>query len=139
MNFILLPYLSISFVLYRDVISCEDEDEDELDSRNCTIDDDTNESLIIHPRVVLPQSSTRKRLLNQDDDTNISPSKRLCYEGSREMVTKTFFFISFTFYYDILVFRVSLHHNVSLLKPHFNVSQHWRTPHNHLQFQQISK
>ncbi|CAF1440580.1 unnamed protein product [Adineta ricciae] len=69
----------------RDVISSEDEDEDELDSRNCTIDDDTNESLIIHPRVVLPQSSTRKRLLNQDDDTNISPSKRLCYEGSREM------------------------------------------------------
>ena len=92
---LLLQYSPISFVLYRDVISSEDEDEDELDSRNCTIDDDTNVSLIIHPRVVLPQSSTRKRLLNQDDDINISPSKRLCYEGSREMVTKIL--ISFTF------------------------------------------
>ncbi|UJR33131.1 hypothetical protein I4U23_020588 [Adineta vaga] len=71
----------------RDAISSEDEDEDELDSRNCTIDDDNNnESIIIHPRVVLPQSSTRKRLIDQDDEKSISPSKRLRYDESRQMI-----------------------------------------------------
>ena len=70
----------------RDVVSSEDDDEDELDSRNCTIDDDHNESLVIHPRVVLPQSSTRKRLLDQVDESGISPPKRLRYDESRPMV-----------------------------------------------------
>ncbi|CAF0761159.1 unnamed protein product [Adineta steineri] len=70
----------------RDDILSEDEDEDELDSRNCTIDDDQNESIIIHPRVVLPQSSTKKRSLNQDDNNIMSPPKRLRYEESRQIM-----------------------------------------------------
>ena len=74
--------------VFRDTISSDDdEDEDELDSRNCTIDDEQNESLIIHPRVVLPQSSTKKRLLtdlNQDVDLQ---NKRLRYEDSTQSIT----------------------------------------------------
>jgi hypothetical protein len=46
----------------RDKKSTSDED-DELDRHNCTTDDDQNESVIIHPRIVLPQSLTKKRLL----------------------------------------------------------------------------
>ncbi|CAF3669655.1 unnamed protein product [Rotaria sordida] len=72
----------------RDDISSEDEDEDELDSRNCTIDDDQNESIIMHPRVVLPQSSTKKRLLNHDEndlEKISSPPKRLRYEDSQQI------------------------------------------------------
>ena len=76
---------SISFhkINSRDDTLSEDEDEDELDSRNCTIDDDQSESIIIHPRVVLPQASTKKRLLDNDDDLQkiISPPKRLRYEN----------------------------------------------------------
>jgi len=68
-----------------------DDDEDELDSHNCTIDDDQNESLIMHPRVVLPQSSTKKRLLNSDNDKIVSPPKRLRCEDSQQFVTKTTF------------------------------------------------
>lgn len=63
-----------------------DDDDEELDSRNCTIDDDQNESIIIHPRVVLPQSSSKKRLYNADQDSelnpSISPSKRLRFDES---------------------------------------------------------
>ncbi|CAF4282954.1 unnamed protein product [Rotaria sp. Silwood2] len=73
----------------RDDISSEDEDEDELDSRNCTIDDDQNESVIMHPRVVLPQSSTKKRLLNHDEndlEKMISPPKRFRYEDSKKII-----------------------------------------------------
>ncbi|CAF1247601.1 unnamed protein product [Rotaria magnacalcarata] len=72
----------------RDEMSSEDDDEDELDSRNCTIDEDQNESIIMHPRVVLPQSSTKKRLLNHDDNNlekMMSPPKRLRYEDSHQI------------------------------------------------------
>lgn len=67
----------------------EDEDEDELDSRNCTIDDDQNESIIMHPRVVLPQSSTKKRLINHEEndlEKILSPPKRLRFDDSRQLV-----------------------------------------------------
>ena len=79
-----------SFVDRDDLVSEEDEDEEELDSRNCTIDDDQNESIIMHPRVVLPQTLTKKRLLNSDDDPDfektISPSKRLRFDNSHSIV-----------------------------------------------------
>lgn len=71
----------------RDDILSEDEDDDELDSRNCTIDEEQNESLIIHPRVVLPQSSTKKRLHNPLDEDNDLQRKRLRYEDSSQRIT----------------------------------------------------
>jgi len=73
----------------REDKSSSDEDEDELDSHNCTIDEDQNESLIMHPRVVLPQSSTKKRLSNHDDEKD--SSKRLRLEDSQQFITKTTF------------------------------------------------
>ncbi len=73
----------------REDKTSSDEDEDELDSHNCTIDEDQNESLIMHPRVVLPQSSTKKRLLNPDDEKD--SSKRLRLEDSQQFITKTTF------------------------------------------------
>ena len=50
----------------------------------------------MHPRVVLPQSSTRKRLLDPDENEKdlqkvISPPKRLRYDDSQQFVTKTTF------------------------------------------------
>ncbi|CAF0930276.1 unnamed protein product [Adineta steineri] len=83
--------------LKKDKSLSSDEDDDELDSHNCTIDDDQNESLIIPPRVVLPQSSTKKHLLNNDDDDekNLhkihSSPKRFRYDNSQEFRTKTIF------------------------------------------------
>jgi hypothetical protein len=68
---------------FRDDILSEDEEDDELDSRNCTIDEEQNESLIIHPRFVLPQSSTKKRLLEDND----RQSKRHRYEDSSPCIT----------------------------------------------------
>ncbi len=73
--------------IYRDDILSEDEEEDELDSRNCTIDDEQNESLIIHPRVVLPQSSTKKRLINPLNEENNLENKRFRYEDSSPCIT----------------------------------------------------
>lgn len=77
------------WIVSRDDTYSDEENEDddeELDSRNCTIDDDQNESIIIHPRVVLPQSSSKKRLFNADQDSelnpSISPSKRLRFDES---------------------------------------------------------
>lgn len=72
----------------RDTNLSDDEDEDELDSRNCTIDDEQNESLVIHPRVVLPQSSTKKRLLTElNQDVVDHQNKRLRYEDSSQSIT----------------------------------------------------
>jgi len=133
--------INIDFILqkinYRDDISSEDED-DELDSRNCTIDDDQNESIIIHPRVVIPQSSTKKRLLNPDDENDvqkmISPSKRLRYEDSRQIVINKLFLL-FLFYFN----RLILHHNELSLKQHLNVIHHQKILLDHLLFQVILK
>lgn len=77
----------MNYFLFRDDILSDDEDEDELDSRNCTIDEDQNESLIIHPRVVLPQSSTKKRLHNPLDEDHDLQTKRLRYEDSSSRIT----------------------------------------------------
>jgi hypothetical protein len=75
-------------IIFRDdIVSEDDDDEDELDSRNCTIDDEQNESIIIHPRVVLPQSSTKKRLLNHPDEENDLQKKRLRYEDPSQRIT----------------------------------------------------
>ena len=45
-----------------------DDDDDEIDSHNCTIDEDPTESHFPPPRVVLPQSSSRKRLINEKNN-----------------------------------------------------------------------
>ncbi len=134
--------INIDFILQkinsRDDISSEDED-DELDSRNCTIDDDQNESIIIHPRVVIPQSSTKKRLLNHDDENDvqkmISPSKRLRYEDSRQIVTNKLFLLNLLFLYYFN--RLILHHNELSLKQHLNVIHHQKILPDHLLFQAI--
>jgi hypothetical protein len=86
----------LKFIFYKnkekinfrdDILSDDDDDEDELDSRNCTIDDEQNESIVIHPRFVLPQSSTKKRLLNHLDEEDDLQKKRLRYEDSSQRIT----------------------------------------------------
>ena len=118
------------FVARDDLVSEEDEDEEELDSRNCTIDDDRNESIIMHPRVVLPQSSTKKRLLNSDDDPDfektISPSKRLRFDDSHSIVNIIHLVSMHT---HALFLSRSIHRlSVSLLKRLLNVIHLSRRP-----------
>jgi hypothetical protein len=51
----------------------------------------------MHPRVVLPQSSTKRRLSNHDDDDDndfqklTSPSKRLRFDDSLQIVRNRLF------------------------------------------------
>ncbi|UJR14060.1 hypothetical protein I4U23_001057 [Adineta vaga] len=76
------------------VLSDEDDDDDEIDSHNCTIDDDDqNDSLIMHPRVVLSQTSVKKHPLNHSNNRDlhetIVPLKRVRHEDTQEFVTKT--------------------------------------------------
>jgi hypothetical protein len=54
-------------------------------------DDDHNASNIMHPRVVLPQLSTKKRSLNYDNDKTLSPPKRPRFEESQRFTTQTTF------------------------------------------------
>ncbi|CAF0939698.1 unnamed protein product [Adineta ricciae] len=72
----------------------DDDDDDEIDSQNCTIDDDDqNESLIVHPRVVLSQTSTKNHLLHHTNERisqeTIVPIKRSRQDEKQEFVTKT--------------------------------------------------
>jgi hypothetical protein len=52
------------------------------------MDDEQNESIVIHPRVVLPQSSTKKRLLNHlDEEEDNLQKKRHRYDDSSQCIT----------------------------------------------------
>lgn len=65
----------------------------------------------MHPRVVLPQSSTKKRLLNEDEsnfEKTISPSKRLRYEDAQQMVNRNSYY---SFIYDLSFSQIH-HQNV---------------------------
>lgn len=46
------------------------DDEDEIDSHNCTIDEEHNDSIVLHPRVVLPKSTGRKRRITELNGRN---------------------------------------------------------------------
>ena len=72
----------------------DDDDDDEIDSHNCTIDDDDqSESLIVHPRVVLSHTSTKKHLVDHTNERvsqdTIVPMKRSRQDDKKKFVTKT--------------------------------------------------
>lgn len=118
-----------SFFDRDDLVSEEDEDEEELDSRDCTIDDEQNESIIMHPRVVLPQTLTKKRLLNSDDDPDfektISPSKRLRFDTSHSIVNNIdLTALDLTFSVDLFFRSIHLL-SVLLLKRRWNVTHRY--------------